>query len=135
MKLKEVNSRILEGLSDEEKQDFERGLKLLEMDSSPDREALRESARKAWPNFSESQLDIFVAGRFPPVEASGTLKESFIRLGYSEKQAEIATSSNVKNLGYSSPGGGSDREALIASLKRIYPDWTDAQIEVFVKGR
>ena len=130
MKLDELNLKILEGLSGKEKEDFERGLKLLNMANPADREALRESIRRARPDFIETQIDIFVEGEASKAEVS--LKESFIRLGLTNKQAEIAAKGDVKNLGYSGPSGGGDREALIASLKCAHPDWTDRQIEIFL---
>lgn len=66
MKLEEVNRRILGRLSGKEKEDFEAGLKVLNMDNPSDREALRESARRAFPDYTEAQLDIFVAGEVKP---------------------------------------------------------------------
>lgn len=66
MRLDELNVRILEGLSDKEKRDFEAGLKSLSMGSPADREALRESIRKLRPDFSEAQIDIFVEGKVKP---------------------------------------------------------------------
>lgn len=66
MRLDELNARILEGLSGKAKEDFEAGLKLLSMDSPADREALRESIRRARPDFTEAQIEIFVSGKAPP---------------------------------------------------------------------
>lgn len=60
MKLEEVNSKILEGLSGKAKSDFEAGLKALNMANPADRAALRESIRKLRPDFSEAQLDLFI---------------------------------------------------------------------------
>lgn len=60
MKLEEVNSKILEGLSGKVKSDFEAGLKALNMANPADRAALRESIRKLRPDFSEAQLDLFI---------------------------------------------------------------------------
>ncbi len=66
MRLDEVNSKILEGLSGKEKQDFEAGLRNLNMASPTDRIALREAVKRLRPDFSESQLDIMVSGEAPP---------------------------------------------------------------------
>jgi len=63
MKLEEVNSKILEGLTGKEKQDFEAGLRNLNMANPADRVALRESIKRMRPDFSEAQIDIFIAGR------------------------------------------------------------------------
>ncbi len=129
MRLNELNVKILEGLSGEAKRDFEAGLKTLNMDNPADREALRESIRKLRPDFTEAQIETFVSGETKP---ESDLEESFVRLGLTNKQAEIAAKGDVKNLGYSGPSGGGDREALIASLKSAHPEWTDRQIEIFL---
>ena len=63
MKLEELNAKILEGLSGKEKQDFEAGLKALNMANPADRAALRESIKRLRPDFSEAQIDDFVRGR------------------------------------------------------------------------
>lgn len=66
MKLEEVNSKILEGLSGQEREDFLKGLTALNMENPEDREALRESIRKARPDFTPEQIEIFVTGEAPP---------------------------------------------------------------------
>ena len=66
MRVDEVNARILEGLSGEAKRDFEAGLKSLSMGNPADREALRESVKRLCPDFTEAQIDIFVAGEVKP---------------------------------------------------------------------
>lgn len=96
MKLEEVNAKILEGLSGKERQAFEAGLKALTLNMAnpadlEDREALKESFRKAKPDWTEKALEAAVQGRAPDAKKPGTLKESFIRAGMSEKEAEIAT--------------------------------------------
>ena len=60
MRLDELNAKILEGLSGKAKEDFEAGLKALNMANPADRMALRESIKRLRPDFSEAQLDIFV---------------------------------------------------------------------------
>ncbi len=62
MRLDELNAKILEGLSGKEKEDFLTGLKALNMANPADRIALRESVKRLCPDFSEDQIDIFVAG-------------------------------------------------------------------------
>lgn len=62
----ELNAKVLEGLSGEEKEEFLTGLKALNMANPTDRIALRESVRRLCPDFSEEQIDIFVAGRAEP---------------------------------------------------------------------
>ena len=62
MRTDELNAKILEGLSGKAKEDFEAGLKLLSMDNPGDREALRESIRRARPDFTPEQIEIFVRG-------------------------------------------------------------------------
>jgi len=66
MKLEDINAKILEGLSGQEREDFEAGLKALDMANPADRAALRESIKRLRPDFSEAQLDIAVAGREAP---------------------------------------------------------------------
>ncbi|HUU63187.1 MAG TPA: hypothetical protein VMX96_04615 [Dehalococcoidia bacterium] len=66
MKIDEINSKILEGLSGKEKEYFLAGLRNLNMSNPADREALRESIRKARPDFTPEQVEIFVTGEAPP---------------------------------------------------------------------
>lgn len=129
MRLNEVNAEILKGLSGKEKEDFEAGLKALNMAKPADREALRESIRRARPDFTEAQIDIFVEGE---TKSAVDLEESFVRLGLTRKQAGIAAKGAVRGMGYTEPATGGDREALIVSLKRTHPDWTDRHIEIFL---
>ena len=129
MRLNELNVKILEGLSGEAKRDFEEGLKLLNMDSPADREALRESIRKLRPDFTEAQIETFVS---PETKPESDLEESFVRLGLTRKQAGIAAKGAVRGMGYTEPATGGGRGALIASLKSAHPDWTDRQIEIFL---
>ena len=63
MKLEDVHMKILEGLSGKAKEDFEAGLKALNMANPTDRIALRESIKRLRPDFTEAQIDIFIAGR------------------------------------------------------------------------
>ena len=63
MKIEEVNARILEMLSGKEKEDFESGLKALNITDPADRIALRESVKRLMPDFSEAQIDIFIEGK------------------------------------------------------------------------
>jgi len=63
MRLDELNAKILEGLSGKAKEDFEAGLKALNMANPADREALRESIRRAHPEYTEAQIEIFMRGR------------------------------------------------------------------------
>lgn len=62
MRPDELNAKILEGLSGKAKEDFEAGLKALNMDNPADREALRESIRRSRPDFTPEQVEIFVKG-------------------------------------------------------------------------
>lgn len=132
MELDKLHSRILESLSGKEREDFLAGLEALDMDNPADREALRESIRRARPDFTEKQIDIFVEGRVKPEGELDELEESFVRLGLIRKQAKIAAEGGVRNLGLTKPSYGGDREALIVSIKRAHPDWTDRQIEIFL---
>jgi len=132
MRLDELHTEILEGLSDEAKRDFEAGLKALSMGNPADRAALRESIRKLRPDFTEAQITTFVEGE---TKAAVDLEESFVKLGLTRQQAGIAAKGAVRGMGYSEPIPGGGREALIASLKYAHPDWTDQQIENFIAGR
>ena len=132
MRLDELNAKILAGLSGQEKQDFEAGLKALNMANPADRVALREAIKRLRPDFTESQLDTFVNGEAKPECELDELEESFVRLGLTRPQAKIAAKGGIRNLGLTKPIYGGDREALIASLKRAHPDWTDRQIEIFL---
>lgn len=66
MKLEDLNARILEGLSGQEKRDFEAGLEALNMANPADRIALREAIKRLRPDFTEAQIDIMVSGEAPP---------------------------------------------------------------------
>lgn len=66
MKVEEVNSRILQGLSRKERVNFEAGLKALNMANPADRVALRESFKRLCPDATERELDIMVSGEVPP---------------------------------------------------------------------
>lgn len=66
MRLEEVNAKVLKGLSGQAREDFEAGLRNLNMANPADREALRESIRKLRPDFSEAQIDIMVSSKAPP---------------------------------------------------------------------
>ena len=60
MKLDKLHHKLMETMNGKEREDFEAGLKLLDMDSPTDREALRESIKRYRPEWTEAQLDIFV---------------------------------------------------------------------------
>ena len=60
MRLDELHMKILEGLSEKDRLDFEAGLRNLNMESPADRMALRESIKRLRPDFSEAQLDLFI---------------------------------------------------------------------------
>lgn len=66
MKIEDVHMKILEGLNEKERLDFEAGLKALNMANPADRMALRETIKRLRPDFSEAQLDIFVDGEVKP---------------------------------------------------------------------
>ncbi len=133
MRVDELHVGILGGLSGKAKEDFEAGLRDLNMANPADREALRESFKRSNPDWTEVQLDTAVDGRFPPAKVPGTLKEIFIRLGYNEKQADIAAQGRVRGLGVTRPSG-SPRDDLEASIRLANPDWTEDQIEIFISG-
>lgn len=60
MKLNELHHKLMESMSGKEREDFEKGLKALDMDSPTDREALRESIKRYRPDWTDAQLDTFV---------------------------------------------------------------------------
>ena len=60
MRLSELHHKLMESMSGKEREDFEKGLKALDLDSPTDREALRESIKRYRPDWTEAQLDIFV---------------------------------------------------------------------------
>ena len=62
----QVIIRALRGLDGDRRTDFLAGLKALGMSDPTEREALRESARQAFPDYTEEQLDIFVDGEISP---------------------------------------------------------------------
>ena len=66
MKLNELHHKLMESMSEKERADFEAGLKALNMANPADRAALRESARRAFPDYTEAQIEIFVTGEAPP---------------------------------------------------------------------
>lgn len=129
MRIEEVNAKILEGLSGQERRNFEAGLAALNMANPADRIALREAIKRLRPDFTDDQLDIFIEGEVKP---ENDLEKSFVKLGLTRQQAKIAAKGDVRNLGLTQPIYGGDRGALIASLKFAHPDWTDQQIEIFL---
>lgn len=66
MKLEDINSEILGGLSGKAKEDFEAGLKALGMANPNDRAALRKSIKRLNPEFTPEQIETFVTGRSSP---------------------------------------------------------------------
>ena len=130
MRVDELHEKLMMGMSPAEQARFREGLKVLNMADSSDRAALRESIQRLRSDFTEEQIDLFIDGEIKPEREPEDLEESFVRLGLPRPQAKIAA--KVRNLGYSEPSYGGDREALIASLKQMHPDWTDRHIEIFL---
>jgi len=92
MRLDELHAEILEGVSGEEKESILRGMKILGIANPIGREALRESIRKAHPEYTEEQVEYFLEGRNPPAKVTGTLRESFKRTNpdWTDEQLDIA---------------------------------------------
>lgn len=67
MRPDELHVKLMETMSDEERRDFEVGLKALNMDNPADREALRESIKRLRPDFTEAQIELFVGGEIKPI--------------------------------------------------------------------
>ena len=63
MRLDELHHKLMESMSEKEKESFLEGLKALNIANPDDRAALRESIKRARPDFTEAQIDIFIAGR------------------------------------------------------------------------
>ena len=130
-KLDQLHTRIMENMNPAEKREFEASLTTLGQGGSADREALRESAKRLHPEYTDDQVEIFVTGssdQGPP-----SLEASFVKLGLSRPAAKIAASGKVTGLGDTAPTGGGD--SLEASIRFTYPDWTDSQVEAFLAGR
>ena len=61
-----VNLQTLRGLDGDRRTGFLVGLKALGMSNPTDRAALRESVKRAFPGYSEKQVDVFVDGDVQP---------------------------------------------------------------------
>jgi len=106
MRIEEVNKRILEGLSEEDKQIFREGLKRLSADSGDDMRALRESVRKLHPEYTKEQLDLF-CGVTKPVELPPSRESDRPSTGW-EDWTEVTKDS--------------DRASFLASIAYAYRD-------------
>lgn len=62
------------------------------------------------------------------------LEKSFIKLGLLARQARIAArgTGGVRNMGHTKPVGEDD---LASAIKRLRPDFTEDQVELFLRGR
>lgn len=59
-----LNAEVLASLgSEEERQHFLEGLKVLNMDNPEEKEALRNSVRKLCPDFTPEMVETFIEGR------------------------------------------------------------------------
>lgn len=58
-----VNAKIMAGLSGKEEEDFRAGLRGCGIVDPEARAALEVAARKAHPEYSEAQVQVFVKGR------------------------------------------------------------------------
>lgn len=91
---------------------------------------LRESIKRMRPDFTEAQIDIFVNGEAP--REPSMVETSHLRgLDRFKDLSAKFGGAKVRGMG-GSPSDSSDRDALILSLMRTHPDWTDRQIEIFL---
>jgi hypothetical protein len=77
--------------TDEQRRNFNRGLEALGISEGADRETLRQSVKKAYPDLTDQGVEAFIQGRNPE-SPPGTLRESFkagyLAAGKSEEEAE-----------------------------------------------
>ena len=99
-KFDELYTRLLKGKTGQEREDLLAGMKALNISNPEDRQALRESVRRAHPDWTDRQVEVFLEGRVENLgysrPSSGddkkALRESFKRMNpdWDEKQLDIA---------------------------------------------
>ncbi len=63
--LDKLNAEVLAGLTGKERENFEKGLRKLDMANPANRDALRVAFKRLKPDATERELDIMVSGKAP----------------------------------------------------------------------
>lgn len=92
------------------------------------------------PELTQARLVEFMCAK-PPVKEGALDKDAFTTAleeaakSEIEHLAKLTSSGSVRGMGAEGGNSEADHKALEESVRNMHPDWTDAQVGIFVKGR